>query len=245
VVRSGEIKWPIPIESVNDFYNTHMNIPLTLFRDLQPKKKGSQRPAGQRKTLWTATIILAAAALEVGLEQIVSSAHGVRSPSVDPARVDRKRLVEDPLMTPSPVKIRNLLFAHFGIELDALPPQARFEVRFKAWAKGGAGQGTAQPGPRDWSELASHLDAVNHIRNGAAHADQKKLNRPPASAEGLLWVPLQNDGWSIQQPHGLNALRVVTAVFNTVAMALDQSLSLFGDQQILRNPDDVVTYEAP
>lgn len=240
---NNPVVWPTPDGAVSEFYAAHLPLPLALFRDLQVKTPGSGRPPGQRKLLWSATFVLAVAALEAGLEELVFSAHGRRMGlSGSTTRKVRKGLVEGALMTPGPEKIEQLLESQFGISASALPSVAEFEARAKAWAKGGAGKGSPQPGPSTWPELAAYLKAIMHIRNGTAHGDVVKLRNPPTQCEGLLWVPLQGGGWSMQLPHALTALRAIVSVYNTVAHELDQSLGLFVGASPLRAPGDLVDY---
>lgn len=236
--------WPDPDSAVDDFYDVHLKAPLALFADLQVKTRGSGRPAGRRRTLWSATCMLAVASLEAGLEELVFSAFGVLTGRAGATKREiRRTLVEDPLVTPGPVKIARLLEAHFGVELDRLPKIARFEARRKMVAKGGSGKGDPVAGPRSWADLGRYHEALMHIRNGAAHGDTTKIHNPPSTAEGLLWVIQQGGGWSIQQPHAYTALCTVVSVFNTVAHGLDRRLSLFANPTPLRHPNDVVRYQ--
>lgn len=236
--------WPDPVEAVDHFHDVHMKAPLALFADLQVKTKGSGRPAGRRRTLWSATCMLAVASLEAGLEEFVFSAFGVLTGRSGPTtRQIRRTLVEDPLITPGPVKIARLLDAHFGVELDRLPKVAQFEARRKLVAKGGSGKGDRIAGPKSWGELGRYLDALLYIRNGAAHGDTTKIHNAPGTSEGLLWVKQQSGGWSIQQPHAYTALSTVVSVFNTVADGLDRKLSLFAKPSPLRRPNEVVRYQ--
>lgn len=145
-------------------------------------------------------------------------------------------------MTPSAGKIDFVLLAHFGIKLDNLPDKALYELKMKRLAKSGAARGVPKAGPTNWAGLRKHLAALMHIRNGVAHGDRVKLRNQPTEGEGALWVPLQGGGWSIQQPHGLNGLRVVVAVYNAVAMALDVAIDDFAIASDLKFPNDVVNY---
>ncbi len=241
--QSSGVVWPTPDGAVREFYTAHLPLALALFRDLQVKTPGSGRPAGQRKLLWSATFVLAVAALEAGLEELVFSAHGQRmSLSGCTTRKARQDLVEGALMTPGPRKIERLLESQFGLAPSALPSVARFEARSKVWAKGGAGKGDPRSGPNTWPELAAYLRAIMHIRNGTAHGDVVKLRNPPTECEGLLWVPLESGGWSMQLPHTLTALRAIVSVYNTVAYELDQALGLFAVMSPLRAPGELVDY---
>lgn len=230
---------------MDDFYDAHMTAPLALFSDLQVKTKGSGRPQGRRRTLWSATCMLAVASLEAGLEELVFSAFGVLTGrSGDTKRQIRRTLVEDPLVTPGPAKIARLLEAHFGVELDRLPSIAQFEARRKMVAKGGSGKGDRVAGPRGRGQTWGATTTPScTIRNGAAHGDTTKIHSAPGTAEGLLWVMQQSGGWSIQQPHAYTALCTVVSVFNTVAHALDRQLSLFARPSPLCRPNGVVRYQ--
>ena len=219
--------------------------PLALWRYIQPTEKGSKRPRGPRKDLWAATLVLAVASLEAGLEELVLSAHGHRLGTIGNPLTKKLReaLVEGPLMTPTSAKIDHVLISQFGLELGALPSAARFEARHKDWAKGGSSLGTPRWSPRTWSDLKQFLDALMHIRNGTAHGDVVKLRHPPRTAVGYLWLTTESGGWSIQQPHALTGLRTVVAVFNAVADALDQELGLFAAKSSLRSADRLFAYD--
>ncbi len=241
--QQNTVHWPTPEDAVKEFYGAQLKLPLALFNHLQVKSPGSGRPKGPRPVLWSATYVLAISALEAGLEELVFSAHGVLTNRSGATKRDiRKILVEKPLVTPSAQTIANLLEAQFGVVLSAVPPVAQFEARTKPWAKGGAGQGSAVPGPTSWRELAEFQSAVMHVRNGTAHGDMVKLRNPPKDCQDLLWVALQSGGWSMQLPHAMTALRTIVSVYNTVAHELDAAVGLFSSASPLRSPNWLVKF---
>ena len=237
--------WPTPIEAVDEFYTGNLSAPKALFKDLQITGLGSKRPTGQRKLLWSSLAILSVAALEAGLEELVFSAHGVRANSGSTTKEARKRIVEHTLMTPSPWKIQNVLFDQFGCAPPStLPDCARFALLAKKESNRGAGKGTKQTGPKTWEELVCLHSALNHIRNATAHGDVKKLSNLPDSAEGTLWLRTKDGAWSVQQPHGLNGLRVVVSMYNVVAHTLEHAVDGFEVHNELRSPDELIKYES-
>jgi hypothetical protein len=236
--------WPSPSVVVDEFYRLHLAVPLDLWKAFRVTTRGSGRRAGPRRLQWAATLVLAVASLEAGLEDILLAAHGHRAGKIGQSltRDDRRYLVEDPLQVPNARKIKQTLFGAFGIELAALPSIATFTTRRKVSPNRGSGKGDEVPGPTTWSGLAAYLDALMHIRNATAHGDVVKIRTAPRSAEGDLWVMRQDGAWSIQQPHALTGLRTAVATFNAVAAALDAELGLFVGQQPLRRADDVFDY---
>lgn len=240
--------WPVPTDAVSKFYSTQLALPLDLWRAFQVTSPGSRRPAGPRRLQWVATVVLAVSALEAGLEELIVAAHGARAGRTGAAtlgRQQRKFLVEDPLQAPSGQKIEQVLFSSFGLELDVLPATAQFEARVKNSPNGGSGRGERAPSPSNWSELKKILDAVIHVRHATAHGDvRKQSNLPPyRNGEGLVWVETAAGAWTVQQPHCLTTLRVVTAVYNAVAAGLDAHVGLFGGHSPLRSPNEVAGYE--
>lgn len=236
--------WPTPSIVVGEFYTVQMSIPLDLWRAFEITTPGSQRPTGPRRLQWIATQLLAVSALEAGLEDLLIAAHGHRAGRTGHAslaRDTRRHLVEDPLQAPSARKIKQLLFSSFGIELASLPVDAQFEARRKVSPNTGDGKGTRVGGPSTWAGLKEYLAALMHIRNGAAHGDVVKLGTLPATAEGLLWVKRSDGRWSVQQPHALTALRTVIATYNTVALALEAKLRMFGPSSPIRNANSGTT----
>jgi len=141
-------------------------------------------------------------------------------------------------MAPSAQKVERVLFADFGLMLGTLPDTARFTVMKKSWSKGGQGRGTATAGPTEWAQLRHYLDTLAYLRNATAHADVGKLDSCPPHCEGELWVQKEDDSWSVQQPHGLTALRTVLSIYNTTAEALSMGLGPRPPLQ-LTSPDDI------
>ena len=81
-----------------------------------------------------------------------------------------------------------------------------------------------------------------YIRNATAHADAGKLGACPTFCEGTLWLRKADGSWSVQQPHGLTALRAALAIYNTVAEGIHSILSL-SSVLSLTSPD-MVDYPA-
>lgn len=227
-------RWPVFADEVQGFIRGAFSRPLKLFEAFTAKGSGSGRRPGPRNLYWQSVAAFSVSALEAGLEDMVLAAHAIRkdcegqlmSPANSLGKNTRKLLVEDRLMAPSPGKIDRVLFTDFGILLDGLPSEACFDARKKAWAKGGSGRGERVPGPRTWAELTEYLDALNYVRNAMAHGDAAKISNTPKGCEGLLWVRLEDQTWTLQQPHALTALRVVLATYNTIAVAIAQCLSV-------------------
>ncbi len=206
---------------------------------------GSGRPAGPRNWQWSAAIVLAVAALEAGLEELLLAGHARRAGTEgDPIpRREREHLVESVLQAPNSGKIERALFSAFGIRIGAvaLSATSSFTARRKELAHAGSGRGSVAASPTTWRDLAAWLDAVVFIRHAIAHGDIAKHSSYPQSAEGLLWVRLRNGGWSVQQPHALTALRTVVATYNATAVALEGA---FGSPRTakLRLADDLFKY---
>ena len=219
-----------------------MKTSLSYFADFQPQSYGSGRPAGPRSMLWSTTATAAADALQVGLQDLILSAHGIRVPSVLATRDTRQYLVEGPLEELSVVTIERLLLAQFGIVLNRLPRVARFEARRKVQAGRGPGKGESVPGSVSWDRLSKHLDTLTYIRDKTVNGDIGAPFNHPISSEGILWVPHKSGQWSMQQPHALSALRVAVATYDLVAYELNRVVGLYGEVNPLRSPNDVVGY---
>lgn len=228
-------RWPDFATEAGRFVDDHLERPRTLFQAFTAKGDGSGRRPGPRSLYWQTVAVSSLAALEAGLEDLIFAAHAARQGAAGHVIVKgtnsadgnpRKWLVEDRLMAPNAQKIERVVFADFGVLLDALPAAAQFHARKKASPNGGDGRGSSVAGPANWSELGEYLNTLHYIRNAAAHGDATKLGRSPTGAEGLLWLKKQNGEWSVQQPHALTALRAVVAAFNAVADALATKLVL-------------------
>lgn len=222
--------WPKFDEEASRFFDGHLLRPRSLLKEFTAdgKGSGSGRPAGPRDLLWQSVVVSGVAALEAGLEDLLFGAHAARldcegepievgknTPQASP----RAWLVESRLQAPSTQKVERILHADFGIMLDTMPDSARFTVLKKGQSHAGTWQPV--PGPADWARLSKFLDSLAYIRNATAHADARKLaDGHPPYCEGELWLRKADGTWSVQQPHGLTALRAVLAIYNTVADAL-------------------------
>lgn len=239
--------WPHLDKAPGIFYSDSLAPTRALWSAWRiPGAVGSGRPPGPRNWQWSATVVLAVAALEAGLEELLLAAHARRSAVEGQSlvRADRRYLVEDVLQAPNARKIARTLFSSFGIQLETparLAPVCDFTARKKIVAKAGSGRGTPSKSPDTWPDLAKWLDAVLFVRHAVAHGDVAKQSSFPETGKGVLWVPLQQAGWSVQQPHVLTALRTVVATYNSVAVALESS---FGSpvRTALRAPDEVFGY---
>jgi hypothetical protein len=226
--------WPIYADECERFVAGHLARPRKLFDAFVARGAGSGRRAGPRLLYWQTVAVFSYGALEAGLEDLVFAAHALRN-GVEgdeiaarkntPTRNPREWIVESRLQNPGPARINKLLFQDFGLLLDDLPSEARFEVRFKSWSKGGSGRGERRAGPASWNTLSSYLETLGYIRNATAHGDASRLHdRSPSSCEGALWLAREDGNWSVQQPHALTALRVVVATFNLIAIRLGDHL---------------------
>lgn len=239
--------WPHLHSAPGVFYDSSLGPTTALWRSLRiPGAVGSGRPSGPRNWQWSATVVLAVAALEAGLEELVLAGHARRSGVEGSAllRDERRYLVEDPLQAPSAQKIERVVFTAFGArlrDLSPLPNSCTFTARRKPQSHAGSGRGSAAPGPTSWTQLSDWLGVVMFVRHAVAHGDVAKSTTLPSSCAGDLWVEQANGRWSVQQPHALTTLRVVVATYNAVASAL---AGQFGDPQhsVLRPPDEVFDY---
>jgi hypothetical protein len=228
--------WPTFNDEAARFYGVHMARPIALFDEFTAKGSGSGRRAGPRDLLWQTVAVFAFGALEAGFEDLLYAAHAARQgsegQSVEAGKnsVDsnpRAWLIDKRIQNPGPEQISRILFSDFGIVLGQLPPEARFEVRYKLSSKRGSGRGERKAGPTDWKTLANFLLTLSYIRNATAHGDPAKLHQSqPQHCEGSLWLTRDNGRWSIQQPHALTALRTVLSVYNTVAIELATKLGV-------------------
>jgi len=227
--------WPIFADEASRFYSDHLRRPRLLLDEFTATGAGSGRRKGPRDLLWQSVAVSSVAALEAGLEDLVFAAHAARlgyegqsiTPGVNtPHKNPRSWLVEARLMAPGPAKVEQVLFADFGLMLDVLPATAKFTMMTKESSKGGAGRGVPKAGPVAWAELRKHLDTLAYIRNATAHADAGKLGACPPHCKGALWLQKADGSWSLQQPHGLTALRAALAIYNTVAEVLRSALSI-------------------
>lgn len=239
--------WPSLSSAPSVFYDSSLGPTSALWRSLRiPGAVGSGRPSGPRNWQWSATVVLAVAALEAGLEELVLAGHARRS-GVEGStllREERRYLVEDPLQAPSARKIERVVFTAFGVrlrDLSPLPNSCTFTARRKLQSHAGSGRGSAAAGPTSWTQLSDWFGVVMFVRHAFAHGDVAKSTTLPPSCAGDLWVEQRNGRWSVQQPHALTTLRVVVATYNAVASALS---SKFGDPaaSVLRPPDEVFDY---
>lgn len=239
--------WPYFEGEASRFSRDHLRRPRSLLKEFTARGKGSGRRSGPRDLLWQSVVSSAVAALEAGLEDLIFAAHAarlgvegapIRAGINTPQKKPRNWLVETRLMAPSAVKLERILFADFGVMLGPLPGSALFTVMRKSWSKGGSGRGAAKPGPKEWSELRDYLDTLAYIRNAAAHADVGKLDSCPSYCLGDLWLQKEDGAWSVQQPHGLTAVRTALAIFNTTAEALSSTVGK-GQTLSLSNPDSI------
>ena len=241
--------WPTFKFESGRFYEDHLRRPRRLLAEFTATGRGSGRRSGPRDLLWQSVAAFAVAAIEAGLEDLIFSAHAARlgcegTPIIfggsTPHGNPRSWLVETRLMAPGALKVERVLFADFGLMLDVLPPTARFTMMTKASPKAGAGRGVPKQSPTTWAELRDCLDTLAYIRNATAHADAGKLGARPAHCEGDLWLTKNDGSWSIQQPHGLTALRSVHAIYNCIAEGIASKLNLPGELSLTR--PDVIDY---
>ncbi len=243
----GPLVWPDLRSAPDIFYDSSLGPTTALWRALRiVGAVGSGRPSGPRSWQWSATVVLAVAALEAGLEELVLAGHARRSgvEGTTLLREERRYLVEDPLQAPSGQKIERVIFTAFGVRLRDLSPLPRactFTARRKQQSHAGSGRGVAAPSPTSWAQLSEWLGVVMFVRHAVAHGDVAKTTTLPSSCEGDLWVKQQNGRWSVQQPHALTTLRVVVATYNAAAWAL---FNQFGEpaRSLLREPDEVFDY---
>ena len=243
-------RWPNARDAVNQFYRGDLRPVLDLWDYFHIQSGGSGRRSGPRNTQWLSTLVVAYAALEAGLENIVLAAHGHRNSETGQdtlSRGQRKYLVENPLSAPSATKIERILFAHFGIELGILPDVAQFTATVKPKSHEGDGRGSRQPSPSNWADLKGLLQAVSYIRNAFAHGDTLRPQAFPNTGEGSVWVRSKNgETWTVQQPHALTGIRTIIGVYNAVAHALEEATSFFGNGKTpLQSPDDLISYNDP
>lgn len=244
-----QLVWPHLDAAPEGFYEDSLGPARALWLAWRvPSAVGSGRPAGPRGWQWSAMVILAVAALEAGLEELLLAGHARRSSleGTTLVRDERRHLVEDLLQAPNGRKIARAMFSSFGVRADDVSPwpaSSHFTARKKLESSRGSGRGSSTPGPMTWTDLSKWLDTVTFVRNAVAHGDVAKTTNNPAAGEGVLWVRLQNGRWSLQQPHALTSLRVVVATYNHVATALHGQ---FGSPSLtsLRRPDDVFGYPA-
>lgn len=227
--------WPHFQNEAERFYSNHLSRPRRLLKEFTAKGTGSGRRSGPRDLLWQSVVASSVASLEAGLEDLVFAAHasrlGYEGQEVQvgknaPQKKPRSWLVESRLMAPGAQKLERVIFSDFGTMLGTLPTSAQFTVMRKGWSKGGQGRGSATPGPQNWKELRRYLDTLAYIRNATAHADVGKLGACPQHCEAELWLQKEDGTWSVQQPHGLNAVRTVLSIYNTTADALAGQLAV-------------------
>jgi len=211
-----------------------------------PTAVGSGRPSGPRNWQWSATVVLAVAALEAGLEELLLAGHARRAglEGTTIPRKEREHLVENPLQAPNSGKIERLMFASFGRRMTDLAPwpsACSFTARRKTLAHAGSGRGSASTSPANWEDLAKWVDAVVYIRHAIAHGDAAKHASFPQAGEGFLWVKMKSGGWSVQQPHALTTLRTVVGCYNAVALVLHTEFGSPGPSS-LQSPDSTFDY---
>jgi hypothetical protein len=241
--------WPVFADEAGRFFSDHLRRPRRLLDEFTAVGDGSGRRKGPRDLLWQSVAAFAVAALEAGLEDLIFAAHAARlgceghlvEPGKNsPTKNPRSWLVESRLMAPGATKVEQVLFADFGLLLDKLPTMAGFHLMTKTASHAGAGSGTPKPGPTTWSTLRPYLETLSYIRNATAHADASRLRTlPTTGGEGALWLRKKDGTWSVQQPHGLTALRVSLAIYNTVAEGLRTKLGL-ATPLVLTAPDTLV-----
>jgi hypothetical protein len=240
--------WPTFGVESSRFYEDHLRRPRRLLAEFTATGSGSGRRPGPRDLLWQSVAAFAIAALEAGLEDLVFSAHAARLgsegapiavPHSTPHANPRSWLAESRLMAPSAQKVERVLFSDFGLMLDTLPATAMFTMMTKMSPKGGAGRGVPQSSPAKWADLRHYLDTLAYIRNATAHADAGKLGACPAHCEGALWLKKQDGSWSVQQAHGLTALRSVLAIYNCIAEGLASVLVGSSASLHLTDPDTI------
>ena len=240
--------WPVFADEASRFYSDHLRRPRLLLDEFTATGTGSGRRKGPRDLLWQSVAVSSVAALEAGLEDLVFSAHaarlgyegqsitrGVNTPHSNP----RSWLVESRLMAPGASKVEQVLFADFGVMLGSLPATASFTAMIKVSSNAGDGSGQPKGGPKEWKELRQYLETLTYIRNATAHADAGKLGACPPHCEGALWLQRADGSWSLQQPHGLTALRAVLAIYNTVVEGLRAALAIASVPK-LTTPDKIV-----
>lgn len=170
---------------------------------------GSGRPQGPRNTIWGTVVVLSRAALEAALERLHQDF------CEDPACLDR---------TPRPPFDR-LQFVQFyerhKITLrQGIPESLHLRLFSKNDARAGDGSGVEINGPMNLDAMLSLLQGFNHIRNGFAHLDSKKIQKLPTKGEGVLWVK-SSDGtsWTVQKPHALSVLRLCHTIFRHIVLS--------------------------
>lgn len=236
--------WPDAYDAVNEFYKDDLQPVLDLWKHFGVPRQGPGRPPGPRRTQWLSTLVVAYAALEAGLENIVLAAHGHRNLRTRPilSRNRRKYLVEQPLMSPNTDRIERLLFSQFGIELKELPDVAKFTARVKLSARATTSRGAKRSGPSDWNSLSQLLRAISYARNVIAHGDTRH-GQLPTGGEGYIWVRQVDGTWSVQKAHALTGVRTIISVYNTVADALNESTGFFMDSSPLLPPNSLIDYD--
>lgn len=249
--------WPTPQTASKRFYDENLKSAVDLLASqvADRRSRSSGRPPRPSQAEWRAVVVLALAALETGLEDVLLVAHHQRITSVavgvgaTELEAARGRLLKSlSLSAPDAQKIENTVLAHFGVlpSQISIPAVAQFTTRRKphAWE----GTGTDIPFSGDWRELATRLDAIQYFRNAVAHADSTKLKKVPQSVRSLPTgaqgsvCALKKDGtWSLQMPHAVTAVRTTVAVYNVVADALASVVNPGKPPQFgLRSPDEVV-----
>ena len=240
-------RWPTFATEASRFYSDHLLRPRRLLREFTATGTGSGRRRGPRDLLWQSVTASTVAALEAGLEDLIFAAHAARlgcegdaiiAGKNTPHKNPRGWLAESRLMAPNALKVERVLFADFGLMLNGLPPSATFTLMTKQSSSGGDGRGAPQRGPQTWKELGHFLDTCAYLCNATAHADVGKFGRLPPHCEGSLWLKKNDGSWSVQQPHGLTALRAALAVYNTIAEAISAKLTPQGNMR-LTLPDKI------